>query len=79
MLNAARQKFNKALGRTELSYKIYCGNCKKHMYDSDFEMEPKLCLVCSGDYARLLTRAGIANNDIARLLHKKTGLIYENK
>lgn len=51
--------YNKVLGRNELQFSIYCSNCKKHICDSEWEMEPKLCLVCSGQYEIILRRAGV--------------------
>jgi|VirMetMinimDraft_7_1064189.scaffolds.fasta_scaffold04345_7 hypothetical protein len=51
--------FNKILNRNELRFKIYCAECKKHICDSDFEIEQKLCLVCSGQYDMILKKAGV--------------------
>lgn len=51
--------FRKSLGRYELPFIIYCSNCKKHICDSEWEMEPKLCLTCSGDKEIILRRAGV--------------------
>ena len=51
--------FNKTLGRNELPFVIYCSNCKKHICDSGWEMENKLCLVCSGQYEIILRKAGV--------------------
>lgn len=59
MINPDRGRFNKNLGRNELGFKIYCSNCKKHICDSDFELEPKLCLVCSGQHDMILRKAGV--------------------
>lgn len=67
MLNSSRQKFNKTLGRQELNYSIFCYNCKKHICDSDFEMDPKLCIRCSGEYERILNRFGVPQKDIVKL------------
>lgn len=51
--------FNKALGRYELPFQIFCSHCKKHICDSEFEMEPKLCMSCSGQYDRILNHFGV--------------------
>lgn len=59
MKNPARKKFNAILKRYELPYTIFCAQCKKHICDSDFEMDPKLCLACTGEYDRILKRSGI--------------------
>lgn len=29
------------------------------MYDSEWEMEPKLCMMCSGQYDAILKKAGV--------------------
>jgi rRNA maturation endonuclease Nob1 len=55
--------FNKVLGRKELPFKIYCTQCKKHLYDSEWEMEGKLCMVCSGQYDMILLKAGVKKNN----------------
>lgn len=59
MINPDRGSFNKNLNRKELGFKIFCSNCKKHICDSEWEMESKLCLVCSGQYDLILLRAGV--------------------
>lgn len=50
---------NKNINRYELPFNIYCSNCKKHICDSEWEMEQKLCMICSGQYDAILLRAGI--------------------
>ena len=64
MLNPNRKKFNSILGRYELNYSIFCENCKKHICDSDFEITDKLCMKCSGEYDRLLSRSGVSDAEI---------------
>jgi len=59
MLNPNRGKLNKTTNRKELPYKIYCCSCNKHICDSEWEMENKKCLVCSGVYAKILKAAGV--------------------
>lgn len=61
MINPNKGRFNQVLNRYELPYIIYCSHCKKHICDADFEMEPKLCLRCSGLYDRILARSGVKN------------------
>jgi hypothetical protein len=57
-----KRGFNKNLNRNELPFLIYCSYCKKHICDSVFEMEPKLCMTCSGQYEKILTYYGVKNN-----------------
>lgn len=51
--------FNQKLNRYELPFMIYCSYCKKHICDSQWEMEPKLCVRCSGQYDKILLQAGV--------------------
>lgn len=62
-----KKGFNKILGRYELPFVINCSNCKKHICDSDFEMDPKLCIRCTGEYKRTLTRIGVPQKEILKL------------
>lgn len=39
-------------------------NCNKHICDSEWEMENKLCLVCSGLYDKILLQAGLKPKNI---------------
>lgn len=59
MRNKDYPGFNKHLNRRELDFRIYCSHCKKHICDSEWEMENKLCLVCSGQYNKILLHYGL--------------------
>lgn len=59
MINKKYPGINKVTGRKELKFSIHCAKCNKHMADSEWEMENKLCHVCSGWYDRMLLHYGL--------------------